>query len=105
MGRVLHEIFFEVLNPHYQYQVFYFSQVNGCFCFGDVYPWTRRFVLGEEFIPKEEIFIAFRKVCLVDGGGVKQVETAKDNNKKKRRINDRTILETLQKVSLWRSKC
>ena len=78
--------------------------MNGCFCFGDVYPWTRSFVLGEEFIPIDEIFIAFRKVCLVDGSGAKQTETAKEN-KKKRRINDRTILETLQKVSLWRSKC
>lgn len=98
MGHVLHQIFFEILNPNYQYQVFYFSNVNGCFCFGDVYPWTRKFVLGEEFIPKEEIFIAFRKVCRVDGTATKHAETAKDNtsnnnqNKKKRRINDRTIL-------------
>jgi len=67
MGQVLHEIFFEILNSNYQYQVFYFSSLNGCFCFGDVYPWTRKFVLGEEFIPKEEIFIAFRKVSLIDG--------------------------------------
>ncbi len=55
--------------------MFYFSGVNGCFCFGDVYPWTRRFVLGEEFVPKDEIFVAFRKVAWVHVGGSKHGET------------------------------
>jgi hypothetical protein len=58
-------------------------------------------VLGEEFVPKDEIFVAFRKVAWVHVGGSKQGETVgkkeadgsgEKENKKKRRVNDRTIL-------------
>lgn len=67
IGHVLHQIFFEILNPVSQYQVFYFSNENGCFCFADIYPFTSKFLLGEEFIPKDEIFIAYRKIVHIDG--------------------------------------
>jgi hypothetical protein len=32
-------------------------------------------VLGEEFVPKDEIFVAFRKVAWVHVGGSKHGET------------------------------
>lgn len=50
--------------------MFFFSSVNGCLCYGDMYPFTKRFILGEEFVRKDEVFIVFREMVKVDGMGM-----------------------------------
>jgi hypothetical protein len=80
----------------HSYQVFYYCNSSEYYVFGGMYPFESYLLLDKEFVDRSVISVKIIRIHPPFG-----VETTIAD--KKKRVNDRTIREVLERVAKWRS--
>lgn len=85
-----------VIPAGHSYQVFYYCNEDEYYVFAGMYPFEEYLLIGQEFVAQAVITVKIIRVH-------PPLPALTEVVSKKKRVNDRTIREVLQKVAKWRN--